>query len=75
MQHRPVDERALRSVKTLFDCIYNPGTTLLMQQAQQAGCQTIGGMEMLVWQAAAAQEIWFGRSFSDRQVAQVAAKM
>ena len=35
----------------------------------------IGGMEMLVWQAAAAQEIWFGRSFSDRQVAQVAAKM
>ena len=47
----------------------------LMQQAQQAGCQTIGGMEMLVWQAAAAQEIWFGRSFSDRQVAQVAAKM
>ena len=46
-----------------------------MQQAQQAGCQTIGGMEMLVWQAAAAQEIWFGRSFSDRQVAQVAAKM
>ena len=46
-----------------------------MQQAQQAGCQTIGGMEMLVWQAAAAQEIWFGRSFSDCQVAQVAAKM
>ena len=62
-------------MKTLFDCIYNPGTTLLMQQAQQAGCQTIGGMEMLVWQAAAAQEIWFRRSFSDRQVAQVAAKM
>ena len=29
----------------------------------------------VVWQAAAAQEIWFGRSFSDRQVAQVAAKM
>ena len=75
VQHSPVDERALRSVRTLFDCIYNPGTTLLMQQAQQAGCQTIGGMEMLVWQAAAAQEIWFGRSFSDRQVAQVAAKM
>ena len=75
VQHSPVDEQALRSVKTLFDCIYNPGTTLLMQQAQQAGCQTIGGMEMLVWQAAAAQEIWFGRSFSDCQVAQVAAKM
>ena len=43
--------------------------------AKAAGCQVCGGMPMLVWQAAAAQEIWYGKTFTKEQVAQVLAEM
>ena len=47
----PVEASALKKVKTLFDCIYNPRQTRLMQDGEAAGCQVIGGLDMLVWQA------------------------
>ena len=67
----PVKEEFLSCVDTVFDCIYNPKETLLMKQANKAGCKTIGGMGMLVWQAVAAQEIWFGKKFTFEQVSRV----
>lgn len=71
----PVKKQSLKSVKAVFDCIYNPRETLLMKEAKAAGCQVCGGMPMLVWQAAAAQEIWYGKTFTKEQVAQVLAEM
>ena len=67
----PVKEEFLSCVDTVFDCIYNPKETLLMKKANKAGCKTIGGMGMLVWQAVAAQEIWFGKKFTFEQVSRV----
>ena len=67
----PVEASALKKVKTLFDCIYNPRQTRLMQDGEAAGCQVIGGLDMLVWQAVAAQEIWFVRRFKNEQVERV----
>ena len=32
------------------ECVYNPHMTKLLQQAQQAGCKTIDGYGMLLWQ-------------------------
>ena len=66
-----MNEEFLSCVDTVFDCIYNPKETLLMKQANKAGCKTIGGMGMLVWQAVAAQEIWFGKKFTFEQVSRV----
>ncbi len=71
MDASPVQLAALQEVQTLFDCIYNPKVTKLMQFGEEAGCKVVGGLEMLVWQAAAAQEIWFGRQFTDEQVNRV----
>ncbi len=45
---------------TVFDLVYNPGQTKLLQQAQQAGAKAIGGLGMLVHQGAAAFELWTG---------------
>ena len=39
------------------ECVYNPHMTKLLQQAQQAGCKTIDGYGMLLWQGAATVHI------------------
>jgi shikimate dehydrogenase len=45
---------------TVFDLVYNPRQTKLLQQARQAGAKGIGGLGMLVHQGAAAFELWTG---------------
>lgn len=71
----PVPKSALQGVKAVFDCIYNPRETRLLKAAKEAGCRISGGMPMLVWQAAAAQEIWYGKKFTQEQVEQVLREM
>ena len=48
-----------------------PRETQLLQMAKAQGAAAIGGMAMLVWQAADAQTIWFGREFDPQAVAGV----
>ena len=54
----PVSAELLNADLTVFDIIYNPLPTRLLQEAKAAGAKTIDGLEMLVWQGAAAFEIW-----------------
>ena len=42
----------------VYDLVYNPSTTRLLREAAAAGCQTIGGLEMLVAQACE-QFLWW----------------
>src|SRR5205085_420687 len=42
----------------VFDTIYNPLKTKLLQHAESAGAKTIGGVEMFVRQAAAQFQSW-----------------
>ena len=44
----------------MYDLVYNPSRTRLLREAAVAGCQTIGGLEMLVGQAQDQFEWWFG---------------
>jgi len=44
----------------VFDLVYNPHETKLLQQARRAGAKVIGGLGMLVHQGAAAFELWTG---------------
>lgn len=64
----PVSEEVIRRSKCVFDAVYNPNETLLLKLARKNGVQTLGGMSMLVWQAAAAQEIWYGAQFRTQDV-------
>ncbi|MBN8683385.1 MAG: shikimate dehydrogenase [Chitinophagales bacterium] len=42
----------------VYDLVYNPAETLLLQQAATRGCQIQNGLEMLYLQAEAAWEVW-----------------
>ena len=42
----------------IFDLIYNPATTLLMQRAQAQGASTQNGHQMLIHQAEKSWELW-----------------
>jgi 3-dehydroquinate dehydratase / shikimate dehydrogenase len=55
----PVEASALTG-QYVYDLIYNPTTTRLLREAAAAGCQTIGGLEMLVGQATEQFEWWTG---------------
>lgn len=45
----------------IYDVIYNPSQTLLLQKAKNFGLETINGLDMLINQAAKAIEIWTGK--------------
>ena len=44
----------------VYDIVYTPPVTPLMQAASERGCQTLGGIGMLVHQGAIAFEKWTG---------------
>lgn len=63
-------ERVL-ACKAVFDAVYNPLETRLISYAREGGLKYSNGLPMLVCQAAVAQEIWLGVSFTDEQIKQV----
>ena len=63
----------LRSSKALMDLIYNPQKTKLVEYAEELGLKVAQGMEMLVWQAARAHEIWYGATFEPQSISEVVA--
>jgi shikimate dehydrogenase len=50
------------------DVIYHPRKTKLMMQAEEAGCSTIGGLDMLLFQGAEAFRLWTGKQMPVEQV-------
>ena len=59
----PVSAQVVGQCGAVFDAVYNPGETELLRLAKEAGAVAVGGMEMLVYQAVAAHEIWYGSKF------------
>lgn len=61
----PVEMYALESLNrdaVVYDVIYNPKKTVLIRAAEKLNLRTITGLDMFIYQAVAAQEIWFGNS-------------
>ncbi|MFC1953061.1 shikimate dehydrogenase [Chloroflexota bacterium] len=56
----PVSADLLRSDLIVYDIIYNPIKTRLLIEAEAAGAEILGGIDMLVWQGVLAFEKWTG---------------
>ena len=58
----PFDEAQfeIRNAAAVYDMIYRPAETALLQTARTAGCRTANGLGMLLHQGAKAFEIWTG---------------
>lgn len=50
-QEMPISPATMKPSMTVFDLVYTPPETPLIKAAQQAGCPTIRGIEMFIWQA------------------------
>lgn len=70
----PVETYALESLNrdaVVYDVIYNPKKTVLIRAAEKLNLRAITGLDMFIYQAVAAQEIWFGNTpdFKDMKIA------
>jgi shikimate dehydrogenase len=57
----PLEQSKLSSGLVVMDLVYNPLYTRLLREAQDAGCKTIDGVGMLVYQGAVGFELWTGK--------------
>ncbi len=57
----PLATQHIPAGSLVYDLVYNPMLTPLLQAAQSAGAKTLGGISMLVYQGAASFELWLQR--------------
>jgi shikimate 5-dehydrogenase len=50
-----------RGVRLAYDLVYNPLETRFLREARAAGCEALGGIEMLLAQAVEQFKIWMGK--------------
>ena len=63
-----VDAKLLHKNLVIADTIYNPRKTLLIEQAEAAGCKAVGGIGMLLWQGVAAFKLFTGKDMPAQEV-------
>jgi shikimate 5-dehydrogenase len=57
----PATAPQLRGARLAYDLVYNPTETRFLQEAREAGCDTLGGLAMLVTQGAEQFRLWTGK--------------
>lgn len=60
LDETPVNPTWLRPGQLCYDAIYNPEITRFLKDAEQAGCQTLNGLGMVIYQGLAQIELWTG---------------
>lgn len=64
----------IRQASAVYDTVYNPLTTTLVAKALSYNIPAKAGLDMLVYQAVKAHEIWYGGKFRQSDIANVIAK-
>jgi len=67
-EESPLPKKVLKKGMTVMDIVYRPLQTKLLRDAEEIGCLTINGLEMLSHQGAAQLEIWTGKRPSVLQI-------
>lgn len=67
----PIQESYLSNCKCVFDAIYNPLDTLLIEKANANGSKVSGGLSMLVLQAVFAHKIWNNTEYTIDEIHQL----
>lgn len=71
----PISDAVADKCGAVFDAIYNPAETMLMRQFSSAGKKAVGGMAMLVWQAAVAHKIWDDADYTNEEISSIIDEM
>ncbi len=71
----PCTEEVVGKFEYVFDVVYNPKETLLVKTAREKGKKGLNGMAMLVLQAVAAHEIWYGAKFNKSDIDKIITDM
>jgi shikimate 5-dehydrogenase len=58
---KPVEDGVLARFSWVVDVIYNPLKTGLLKAAETAGCRTLSGLDMFVYQGAEQIRLWTGQ--------------
>lgn len=56
----PANGAQLKGARVGYDLVYNPIETRFLREAREAGCEVLGGLQMLVAQAAEQFRLWTG---------------
>lgn len=58
----PATAEQLHGARLVYDLVYNPSETQFLREGRKAGCEILGGLEMLVAQAVMQFELWTGKT-------------
>lgn len=65
------DETYLRKDLIVTDVVYIPVKTKLLETAEKVGCKTMNGEGMMLFQGAAAFEMWTGKEMPIEHIKEV----
>lgn len=61
IESTPVSQNNLHKDIVVMDIVYNPLKTRLLREAEHAGCTTVDGISMFIYQGAFQFELWTGQ--------------
>lgn len=68
----PARAAHLRGARLAYDLVYNPEETQFLREAQDAGCDVLGGLAMLVAQATEQFRMWTGLQAPEKEMQRAA---
>lgn len=69
-----ISPQGLKKYSVVMDIVYAPLETRLLKDAKQAGCKTVDGLQMLLYQGIAQFELWTGKKAPIDEMRQILLK-